>query len=147
MAFPCRRGSNLPTNTQFRALYTQTPMNILILNAGSPTLKFRLFRIERLRPLSEPEEVVAGGLVERIGTPDARLTVTAGEDFPADGAALEAPSAGEAAREVIRRLTGAATGGEPAQAIDAVGTGSFTGDRASTNPRSLPPTSSPTFRR
>src|SRR5579862_6072578 len=96
-------------------------MNILVLNAGSSTLKFRLFRMEGLRPLSEPDEVLTGGLVERIGKPDARLTVTAGADKLAGGAAIEAPSAGEAAREVIRRLTGSGgEGGNPA-VVDAVG--------------------------
>jgi acetate kinase len=42
-------------------------MNILVLNAGSSSLKFRVFRMDSLRPLSESEDVLAGGQVEKIG--------------------------------------------------------------------------------
>lgn len=45
-------------------------MNILVLNAGSSTLKFRLFRMTR------GEEVLAEGLVEKWGTPQASLRLS-----------------------------------------------------------------------
>ena len=50
-------------------------MNILVLNAGSSSLKFRLFRIDTLRSLAVPEELILGGQVERIGKPDAQMTI------------------------------------------------------------------------
>src|SRR6185437_13854679 len=46
-------------------------MNVLVLNAGSSSLKFRLFRIEGVLPSNE--RLLARGLVDKWGTPDARL--------------------------------------------------------------------------
>lgn len=51
-------------------------MNILVLNAGSSTLKFRLFR------MASREAVLAEGLVEKWGTPDAALRLTTGGQPP-----------------------------------------------------------------
>ncbi len=96
-------------------------MNILVLNAGSSTLKFRLFRMEGNRPLTEPEEVTAGGQVDRIGKPDARLTVTAGPEARADAKSVKVGTIREAAREVIRHLTAVGTGDGQSPVIDAVG--------------------------
>lgn len=95
-------------------------MNILVLNAGSSSLKFRLFRIERLRSLADPEEVIAGGAVERIGKPDARLSFFRGAPAsPLQARSIGAESVADAAQEILQELTDAATGASIA--IDAVG--------------------------
>ena len=54
-------------------------MNILVLNAGSSSVKFHLYRLDRLIPLTEPEKVLASGEIERIGTPGARLQINVGQ--------------------------------------------------------------------
>ena len=97
-------------------------MNILVLNAGSSSLKFRLFRISALRSLAEPEEVMAGGQVERIGKPDAQMTLFHG----ALGAIpqprnLGAESVAEAAQGILRELVQPSAEDRPAITIDAVG--------------------------
>ena len=53
-------------------------MNILVLNAGSSSLKFRVYRINSKHPLSDTEEVLMGGQIERIGEPDVQLTHSVG---------------------------------------------------------------------
>ena len=73
-------------------------MNILVLNTGSSSLKFRLFRMDRLHSLAEPEEVLAGGQVERIGK-----------------------SVSGAVQEVLRLLTKPLGDGQTPITIDAVG--------------------------
>lgn len=98
-------------------------MNILVLNAGSSSLKFRLFRIGTLRSLAEPEDVLASGQVDRIGKPDARLTFRQG----AEGSSSEtrrdigAESVSAAAREVLRELLQPSAEGRRPVAVDAVG--------------------------
>lgn len=97
-------------------------MNILVLNAGSSSLKFRLFRISALRSLAEPEEVLAGGQVERIGKPNAQMTLFQG----APGAtpqqrSIGAESVTEAAQEILHSFTQPPATGRPAITIDAVG--------------------------
>src|SRR5689334_20823111 len=47
------------------------PKNILVLNAGSSTLKFRLFKLTG--PTDADSHLLARGLVEKWGTPDAHL--------------------------------------------------------------------------
>lgn len=97
-------------------------MNILVLNAGSSSLKFRLFRISALRSLAEPEEVLAGGQVECIGKPDAQMTLFQG----APGADpqqsnIGAESVAEATQEILREFTQPSPEGQQAITIDAVG--------------------------
>lgn len=48
-------------------------MKILVINCGSSSLKYQLFNMET-------EEVLAKGLVERIGIEGSRLEQEAGED-------------------------------------------------------------------
>jgi acetate kinase len=79
-------------------------MNILVLNAGSSSLKFCHYRMERLRPLDEPEETLVSGTLERIGTPDARLQVTYAGRQPAEQP-IDASTIGHAAEQVISLLT------------------------------------------
>jgi acetate kinase len=97
-------------------------MNVLVLNAGSSSLKFRLFRISALRSLAEPEEVMAGGQVERIGKPDAQMTLFHGApEVTPQQCDIGAKSVEEAAQEILRELTQPAAKGQPAMTIDAVG--------------------------
>ena len=97
-------------------------MNILVLNAGSSSLKFRLFRISALHPLAEPEEVLAGGQVERIGQPDAQMTFSSGATRAApQQRKIGAESIAEAAQDILRHFTQPAVEGQPAITLDAVG--------------------------
>ncbi len=96
-------------------------VNILVLNTGSSTLKFRLYRMNGVRPPTESEEILAGGQVERIGKPDARLAIAAGAQAMEAPTAVGALTAGDAAREVVRRLTTAPSDGRQRLGIDAVG--------------------------
>jgi acetate kinase len=52
--------------------------NILALNAGSSSVKFRAFRMDKLVPLDQSEEVLAQGKVERIGKANATMTFSIG---------------------------------------------------------------------
>lgn len=54
--------------------------NILALNAGSSSLKFRAYRMDKPLPLDQPEEVLAGGRVDRIGQPSAEMTYSVGKN-------------------------------------------------------------------
>jgi len=93
---------------------------ILVLNAGSSSLKFRLFRMGIPRPLSEREDVLSEGQVERIGKPDARLTVRDAADTEPRHRAVGTASVSDAAHEIIRDIT-APRSGRPQITIDAVG--------------------------
>jgi acetate kinase len=86
-------------------------MNILVLNAGSSTLKFRLLSLRG--PSDEQPRVVVDGMVDKWGTPQAGLKVSvAGEAEPTrQSVAAESPA--EAAEHAIRVC-------EP-HGIDAVG--------------------------
>jgi acetate kinase len=95
-------------------------VNILVLNAGSSSLKFRLFRIDALRPLSEREDVLSEGQVERIGKADAGITVRDASDTEPRHRAVGAESVSEAAHEILRHIT-TPLSGRPAITIDAVG--------------------------
>jgi acetate kinase len=77
--------------------------------------------MEGLRPLDQPEDVLAGGQIERIGKPDAHLAVTAGAELLAGDGTVAVGSAGEAAHEVIRRLTAPGSNVRMPVVIDAVG--------------------------
>jgi acetate kinase len=96
-------------------------VNILVLNAGSSSLKFRLFRIEALRSLSEPEDVLAGGQVERIGKPDAQMTFFHGVQGTSQRRDVGTESVSGAAQEILRQLTKPLADGQQPIAIDAVG--------------------------
>jgi acetate kinase len=95
-------------------------VNILALNAGSSSLKFRLFRIDALRPLSESEDVLTGGSVQRIGTPEATLTFSVGCDARPDERAVPAETVGQAVSEILGRI-GELAAVRPGATIDAVG--------------------------
>jgi acetate kinase len=80
------------------------PLNVLVLNAGSSTLKFRLLRIEGKREADE--KLLARGLVEKWGTPDARLKmhVEGGADEERGVAAENTAHAAEHAIEACKPL-------------------------------------------
>ena len=96
-------------------------MNLLVLNAGSSSLKFRLFRIDSLRSLAEPEEVLMSGQVERIGKPNAQLTFSQGAQGTEQQRAIGAESVLEAAQEILREVQSPSVGDRQLIAIDAVG--------------------------
>lgn len=74
-------------------------MNVLVLNAGSSSLKFRLIRIEWAG--ARDEHVLADGLVEKWGTPVAALRLTV-NDKPIEHRPVAAESSREAAEHAIR---------------------------------------------
>ncbi len=81
-------------------------MNILVLNAGSSTLKFRLFRMEDQASESAAgrEEPLAEGLLDRVGTPQASLRVSAVGQPPATRP-VTADTPAQAAEQVFTQLT------------------------------------------
>lgn len=54
-------------------------MNILVLNAGSSSLKMCLYAMESPRPLDEEESVLAVGEIERIAAEGTHLQITVGQ--------------------------------------------------------------------
>ncbi len=96
-------------------------MNILVLNAGSSSLKFKLFRIRSPVPLDEPEETLAEGKLDRIGTADAQLTFFSGAGDAAEPEPLLARSVADAAQEIIRRISRLPAAAKGEQRIDATG--------------------------
>lgn len=74
-------------------------MNVLVLNAGSSSLKFRLLR---MRP---GEEVIASGLVEKWGTPQAALRMEA-SGRPSEHRSVAAETAAHAAEHAIEACRG-----------------------------------------
>lgn len=74
-------------------------MNVLVLNAGSSSLKFRLLR---MRP---GEEVIASGLVEKWGTPQAALRMEA-SGRPSEHRSVAAETPGHAAEHAIEACRG-----------------------------------------
>ena len=75
-------------------------MNVLALNAGSSTLKFRLLRISVAGPRA-PEELLAWGLVDKWGTAQATLELKSG-DGPARRRPVAAESVTRAAEHAIQ---------------------------------------------
>src|SRR4051794_16745955 len=74
-------------------------MQILVLNAGSSTLKFKLLKL-RDRADDRPE-VLVNGMVDKWGTPQAGLrTTVAGEATKREAVAAESPA--DAAEHAIR---------------------------------------------
>jgi len=75
-------------------------LNILVLNAGSSTLKFRLFRMSG-EPALDREAALAEGIVDRIGTQEASLRLSVA-DRPEVVRPVPAETHGQAAEEAIR---------------------------------------------
>ena len=61
-------------------------MNVLVINAGSSSLKFQLVRTDTARIAAHTDETLARGQVERIGG-EAVFTVRGGDGRPAKGSA------------------------------------------------------------
>ena len=99
-------------------------MNVLVLNPGSATLKFRLYQLPDVSKASTTKDsaiALAGGLVERIGTPQSELTMLVATRKPMLQY-VEANTPAHAVEQIIHRLL--AYVGENTQtpmAIDAVG--------------------------
>ncbi|HEY2588532.1 MAG TPA: acetate kinase [Tepidisphaeraceae bacterium] len=74
-------------------------MNVLVLNAGSSSLKFRLLHIERADAGSA--HALADGIVEKWGTPDAALRLTV-EGHPPEHRSVAAESSRDAAEHAIQ---------------------------------------------
>ena len=87
-------------------------MTILVLNAGSSSLKFRLFRIES--PDTQ-ETVLASGSIERLGTPNAHLTVREGDSTEPRSEEIGAVSHTEAVARIFDTLPPSLT------TLDAIG--------------------------
>ncbi len=65
---------------EMAVLAPRWPMNVLVLNAGSSSLKFQLIATDLARIQSDADERVCRGLIERIGG-EAVLTIqNAGEE-------------------------------------------------------------------
>ena len=75
------------------------PRNILVLNAGSSSLKFRLLKSGI--SAGEPEQILADGLVEKWGTSEASMRLSIGSKT-AERMSVAAESPEEAARHAIR---------------------------------------------
>ncbi len=95
-------------------------MNILVLNAGSSSLKFCLYDMPAPRPLTEPENVIAVGEIERVGVPDTQLKLTVGKG-EAISRPINAPDVASAAEQALRLLLDPAANGGHTVRIDAVG--------------------------
>ena len=61
-------------------------MNVLVLNAGSSTLKFQLISTDAARMATHADEVLARGVIERVGG-EALYSVRAGDGEARRGAA------------------------------------------------------------
>ena len=61
-------------------------MNVLVLNAGSSTLKFQLVRTDQARLAENADERLARGVIERIGG-EAIYTVRGVDGLPSRGTA------------------------------------------------------------
>ena len=94
-------------------------MNVLVLNAGSSTLKFQLVRTDEARMAANGDEKLARGVIERIGG-EAIVSLTVGAGDPARSTAplrdLRA-----AVDHAIALLVSAGAGVQSVGEIDAVG--------------------------
>src|SRR5438045_1857017 len=72
---------------------------VLVLNAGSSSLKFQLFEARSAGSMS----VLAKGVVDRIGTPQASLRVDVGDIGPADASNVRTMQ--DAAELIFRHLS------------------------------------------
>ena len=94
-------------------------MNILVLNAGSSSLKFCLYAMDGLRPLTEAENVLAVGEIERVGVPDTHLQLTIGQAEQSEP--IDAPDVASAAEQALRLLVTPEHNGGKTVHVDAVG--------------------------
>src|SRR5689334_19006302 len=85
--------------------FEEMSVNILVLNAGSSSLKFSLYKMERLQDAEQREDKLASGKLERIGTPEARLQVSIG-GRPTEERPVDAQTMDHAAEQVISLLKG-----------------------------------------
>lgn len=98
-------------------------MNILVLNAGSSSLKFRLFDIDRAgEPFHEIPEArnLVSGQIDRIGSQTAALSFAVESQMPIT-APISGTTPGESARQVIQTLQRAELLHSPPWPIHAVG--------------------------
>jgi acetate kinase len=97
-------------------------LNILTLNAGSSTLKFGLHRIEpaEFAGAKPSETLLAWGIVERVGTPQASLKISLGGQEPVR-IHVVADTPLQAARQVIPHLLELMTKDGQHPMVDAVG--------------------------
>ena len=96
-------------------------MNILVLNAGSSSLKFRLFQMDSQPLSSNSEAILAGGKVERIGESDAQLTLFYGANGSPQLQRIGVESVSEAVKEIVRLVAKPSSEGQLKITIDAVG--------------------------
>ena len=94
-------------------------MNVLVLNAGSSTLKFQLVRTDAERMAANADEKLARGQIERIGG-EAIVTLAAGT-APASRTTAALRDLRAAVEHALSRLVAAGTGVESVGEIDAVG--------------------------
>ena len=96
-------------------------MNVLVLNAGSSTLKFQLIRTDPDRIERDEDEHLVDGTVERIGG-EAVITTRVGGDAPRRRTTARLRNLGAAVEWVIRWLVATeGTGVETLSDIDAAG--------------------------
>ena len=99
-------------------------MNILVLNPGSSTMKFGLYQMAGLSQASATSEsatVLVSGIIEPIGAPQAKLTMSAATQKLVSET-VEAKTPAQAVEQTIRRLPAYAGENIPtAMTIDAVG--------------------------
>lgn len=99
-------------------------MNILVLNPGSSSLKFGLYQMPDLSVTSATKDsatVLVSGIIERIGTPQAELTLSVATRQVVSET-VEAQTPAQAVEQIIRRMLAyAAENASAALTIDAVG--------------------------
>lgn len=99
-------------------------MNILVFNPGSSTLKFGLYQMTGLSqgPATRASATaLVSGIIERIGTPQAKLTLSVAAEKAASET-LEAKTPPQAVEQTISRLLAyLSENTPPAMTIDAVG--------------------------
>ena len=94
-------------------------MNILVLNAGSSSLKFCLYAMDAPRPLIDPENILTTGEIERVGVPDTHLTLTVGREKQSKP--INAPDIASASEQALRLLVTPETNGGKTISVDAIG--------------------------
>ncbi len=96
-------------------------MNVLVLNVGSSTVKFRLFRIERTGPPSHLETAVISGQIDNIHSTDAVLSFSTDSSLPLRTRRLDTSSVEESIRAILTLLKSKATFDGPVPTIDVIG--------------------------
>lgn len=117
-------------------------MNILVLNPGSSTLKFGVYQMPDLSTASATRDsatVLVSGIIERIGTPQAELTLSAATRQVVSEM-VEALTTAQAVEQIIRRILAYAGENAPAAlTIDAVGCRVVHGGARSLEPTRVTP--------